>query len=303
MYTEISMAIMLFRTNILALVGSDSNVEQKSNKLLIWDDSKKAISSEMKFGHKILNVKLRKDKIIVVFHDKISVFELLTFKNIDSIETSDNERGIVAVSYEQKQTVLAYPDKKKGVVGIKNYENSNIFQIKAHENNLAFITLSYEGKFLATASEIGTLIRIFNVENGETVQELRRGKEKANIKYICFEPNLKYIAASSDRGTIHIWSLPEIIKKKKNNDYISNNKIENKRSGFSWLPSFIVGEYFQSEWSFAQIRITDHNSIFCFGPENTMAVVSTEGIYYKAQFDTEKGGDCTIVQEEDLFVD
>lgn len=297
---EIAMVIMLYRTNILALVGSDNNMNHKRSKLIIWDDHQKKPLSELKFNQNIMNVKLRKDKIIVVCRDKIYVFNLSTFKNMDIIETGDNSHGIVAVSYEPEQTLLAYPDKKKGQVRIKNYEKSTVFCINAHENNIAYIVLSYDGSLLATASEKGTLIRIFNTENGNILKEVRRGKDKADIKYICFEPNYKFIAASSNKGTIHIWSLYDLKYTKKDNEEESN-VIENKKSGLKWLPQFLGGEFFNSEWSFAQVRISDNRSICCFGPNNSIIVVSTEGKYYKAQIDMEKGGDCKIIQEEQLI--
>ena len=299
---EISMVIMLYRTNILALVGSDNNVNNKRSKLIIWDDHQKKPLSELKFNQNIMNVKLRKDKIIVVCRDKIYVFNLSTFKNMDIIETGDNSHGIVGVSYDPEQTLLAYPDKKKGQVRIKNYEKSSVFYINAHENNIAYIVLSFDGSLLATASEKGTLIRIFNTENGNLLQEVRRGKDKADIKYICFEPTYKFIAASSNKGTIHIWSLANTLKSlNKTTEDDSSNKIDNKTSGLKWLPNFLGGEFFNSEWSFAQVRITDPRSICCFGADNTIIIVSTEGKYYKAQIDMEKGGDCKIIQEEQLI--
>ena len=295
------MVIMLYRTNILALVGSDNNMNHKRSKLIIWDDHQKKPLSELKFNQNIMNVKLRKDKIIVVCRDKIYVFNLSTFKNMDIIETGDNSHGIVGVSYENDQTLLAYPDKKKGQVRIKNYEKSSVFYIHAHENNIAYIVLSHDGSLLATASEQGTLIRIFNTENGNILQEVRRGKDKADIKYICFEPNYKFIAASSNKGTIHIWSLSNTLKILNKTSEENSNIIENKTSGLKWLPNFLGGEFFNSEWSFAQVRITDNRSICCFGPDNTIIVVSTEGKYYKAQIDMEKGGECKIIQEERLI--
>ena len=297
---EIALVVMLYRTNILALVGSDNNMNHKRSKLIIWDDHQKKPLSELKFNQNIMNVKLRKDKIVVVCRDKIYVFNLSTFKNMDIIETGDNSHGIVGISYEQDQTYLAYPDKKKGQVRIKNYEKSTVFCINAHENNIAHIVLSYDGSLLATASEKGTLIRIFNTENGNILKEVRRGKDKADIKYICFEPSYKFIAASSNKGTIHIWSLYDLKNTNKNSEE-ENNVIENKKSGLKWLPQFLGGEFFNSEWSFAQVRISDNRSICCFGPNNTIIVVSTEGKYYKAQIDMEKGGDCKIIQEEQLI--
>ena len=297
---EIALVVMLYRTNILALVGSDNNMNHKRSKLIIWDDHQKKPLSELKFNQNIMNVKLRKDKIVVVCRDKIYVFNLSTFKNMDIIETGDNSHGIVGISYEQDQTYLAYPDKKKGQVRIKNYEKSTVFCINAHENNIAHIVLSYDGSLLATASEKGTLIRIFNTENGNILKEVMRGKDKADIKYICFEPSYKFIAASSNKGTIHIWSLYDLKNTQKDNGEESN-MIENKKSGLKWLPQFLGGEFFNSEWSFAQVRISDNRSICCFGPNNTIIVVSTEGKYYKAQIDMEKGGDCKIIQEEQLI--
>ena len=196
---------------------------------------------------------------------------------------------------------MAYPDKKRGLVRIKNYEKSIVYHISAHENNIAYITLSYDGKLLATASEKGTLIRVFNTENGNILQEIRRGKNKADIKYICFEPNYKFIAATSNKGTIHIWSLANTLKILNKNTEEETKIIENKTSGLKWLPNFLGGEFFNSEWSFAQVRITDNKSICCFGADNTVIVVSTEGKYYKAQIDIEKGGECKIIQEEDLI--
>ena len=296
------MVIMLYRTNILALVGSDNNMDYKRSKVIIWDDHQKKSLSELKFNQNVMNVKLRKDKIIVVCRDKIYVFNLTTFQNMDIIETGDNAHGLVGISYDQNQTVLAYPDKKKGNVRIKNYEKSIVFSIKAHDNNIAYIASSFDGSLIATASDVGTLIRIFSSENGNLLQELRRGKDKADIKYICFEPNYKFIAASSNKGTIHIWSLGKTLKAlnkiPENNE---NEGVENKTSILKGLPNFLGGEFFKSEWSFAQVRITDHRSICCFGAENSIIVVSTEGKYYKAEIDMEKGGDCKIIQEEQLL--
>ena len=298
---EVTMVVMLYRTNILALVGSDNNMNNKRSKLIIWDDFQIKPLNELKFNQNIMNVKLRRDKVVVVCHDKIYVFNLSNFEIIDTIETGDNSHGIVGISYEQDQTLLAYPDKERGKVTIKNYEKSSVFYINAHENNIAYITLSYNGSLLATASEQSTLIRIFNTENGNLLQEVSRGKDKADIQYICFEPNYRFIAETSNDGTIHIWSLANTLKSLNRIGDNENTIIENKTSGLKWLPHFLGGEFFNSEWSFAQVRITDHRSICCFGADNTIIVVTTDGKYYKAQIDLENGGECKIIQEEQLI--
>ncbi len=69
------------------------------------------------------------------------------------------------------------------------------------------MALNFQGTLLATASDKGTLIRIFSTEDGTPLQEVRRGVDKADIYSICFDKKTKWIACSSDKGTIHIFSL------------------------------------------------------------------------------------------------
>jgi WD40 repeat protein len=73
--------------------------------------------------------------------------------------------------------------------------------------------LNSDGVLVATASEKGTLIRIYRVDTGEHLQELRRGKENAEIYSISFSQNNLYLACTSDRGTIHIFSLDKVNEK------------------------------------------------------------------------------------------
>jgi WD40 repeat protein len=47
------------------------------------------------------------------------------------------------------------------------------------------------------------------------LQELRRGKENAEIFSIAFSNSNQYLACTSDRGTIHIFSLDKVIEKTK----------------------------------------------------------------------------------------
>ena len=311
------MVVMLYKTNILALVGSESNPIYNKNKVIIWDDYQKKSLSELKFSQNILNIKLRKDKIVVICLDKIYIFSLSSFQSLDIIETGENTHGVIGINYNIENTIIAYPDRKKGRIKIKNYEKKNNITIDAHEKTIGNIVLTTNGDLMASATEMGTIIRIFETENGDLVQEIRRGKEKAQIRCICFESNYKFIAASSTRGTVHIWSLSTAMKnlKKKNIGDDEDNKnefgekqedeeiknIENKKSFLNVLPNILGGEFFNSEWSFAQVRIKEQKSICTFGADNSIIIVCSNGKYYKAKIPLEKGGECQIIQKEIFF--
>jgi WD40 repeat protein len=69
------------------------------------------------------------------------------------------------------------------------------------------MALNFTGNLLATASDKGTLIRIFSTEDGAPLQEVRRGSDKAEIYSITFDKHSNWIACSSDKGTIHIFKV------------------------------------------------------------------------------------------------
>ena len=55
----------------------------------------------------------------------------------------------------------------------------------------------------------GTLIRLFETENGTLLQEVRRGADHADVHCISFDPASKFLACSSDKGTIHIFAIKQ----------------------------------------------------------------------------------------------
>jgi autophagy-related protein 18 len=108
--------------------------------------------------------------------------------------------------------------------------------IPAHDSPLAAIAFDASGSKLATASEKGTVIRVFSIPSGKRVFEFRRGVRRfffffynfyktscsiffifnhrnAAIYSLSFSPDSLFLSASSNLETIHIFRL-EIIQAK-----------------------------------------------------------------------------------------
>lgn len=198
---------MLFRCNLLALVGGGRNPRYPPNKVMIWDDHQNKCIGELKFRTEVIAVKLRRDRVVVVLESKVFVYRFKDLKLLDQITTVANPKGLISLCAEPKNNVLAIPGLAKGSIRIELYDISKATLIKAHDTDLAQFALNSDGSRIASASEKGTLIRIWNCHTGEPMRELRRGMDKAEIYCICFNVTSTFVACSSDKGTIHIFSL------------------------------------------------------------------------------------------------
>lgn len=203
----IGLVEMLFRCNILALVGGGRNPRYPPDKVMIWDDHQNRCIGELSFRSEVKQVKLRRDRVVVVLQNKIYVYNFADLKLIDHIETVNNPHGLCALSASSSSTVLACPALHRGHVRVELYDIRKTTFISAHETDLACLSLNVNGTRLATASEKGTLIRVYDTSSGSLLQELRRGADKAEIYCIAFNPETTMVATTSDKGTCHIFKL------------------------------------------------------------------------------------------------
>jgi hypothetical protein len=97
--------------------------------------------------------------------------------------------------------------------------------MEAHESALRALVLTADGSKLATASEKGTVIRIFDVATATCVQEFRRGFERATITCLAWSWDYAWLACTSDKGTSHVFQVGS----SESASSTSNNKDDNKK--------------------------------------------------------------------------
>lgn len=255
-------------------------------------------------------------RIIVVCETKIFIFELTTCTKIETIETFSNPKGLISIREEENNSLLAYPDSKRGFLRIKSSNNDiqDSQLINAHESSLACISFNREGTLICTASDKGTIIRVFTVQKGTLVRELRRGSGDAEIYSLSFSSDSKFLACSSDRGTIHVFilnvNIDEENEETENTMTTKGNDVDdepkNQKSFLSKISNFFgkTGGYFNSEWSFARIsNISDSKTICSFRPgSKTLNIIGSSGRYYHAVFSLKSGGTGTIAEDFKLGV-
>ncbi|KAJ1969246.1 Phosphatidylinositol 3,5-bisphosphate-binding protein [Dispira parvispora] len=326
---------MLFRSNYLALVGGGKSPQFPPNKVILWDDSKHEVKAQLEFKSEVRQVKMRRDRIAVALLTKVSVYSLSVVPQLlHTFETAENETGVMALSSDNHASILAIPGRHPGhiqIVDLNSYFtpphhdvptdamggrhgkpaggvthggpplSANVGIITAHTSHLSCLAINAEGTKLASASEKGTLVRVFQVGSGKLLNELRRGMDRAEIYSIAFSHDSTRICVSSDKGTVHIFNLElgaadlvgptgpqygEMTQPTGPHQVLSGNR----QSNFFFMRE-LLPKYFSSEWSFAHFRINgDVRCICAFGNErNSIIVLCSDGSCYKYTFDPIKG--------------
>lgn len=152
-------------------------------------------------------------------------------KLLYTIETSPNPLAICALSPSSENCYLAYPLPQKAassnfappshtppnsthippttgeVLLFDTLKLEAVNVVEAHRSPLSCMTFNSEGSILATASDKGTIIRIFSVPDGHKLYQFRRGSMPSRIFSMAFNMASTLLCVSSASETIHIFKL------------------------------------------------------------------------------------------------
>lgn len=146
--------------------------------------------------------------------------------------SSDKSTAICALAPSSENCYMAYPLPQKAPAGANTPAHAPpgtthvspttgdvlIFDavkleainvIEAHRSPLALIALNSDGTLLATASDKGTIIRIFSVPDGHKLYQFRRGSMPSRIYSMSFNTTSTLLCVSSSTETVHIFKLTQ----------------------------------------------------------------------------------------------
>jgi len=273
---------LLGKSNIVALVGGGSNPKFSPTNVIIWDDYQNAPIAKLEYGSEVKAIRCRNQRILVVFQTKAMLYNFSDLHLISQYDTASNPKGLCdmvsTTTSGQYQTIMAIPGCKPGDLRIEMVEAKRSFAISAHQTPLSNIALSSDGKFCATTSNRGTLIRIWNTQDGSLHKELRRGLEPAKILSLSFSNNNQNLCLSSDKGTIHIYSLIDRTEAKEHE--------KNKKSTLSFMKNYLPN-YFSSEWSQTSFSVPNSQKSICSfsaNDTNLIVIITEDGKFYQYRY-------------------
>ena len=79
--------------------------------------------------------------------------------------------------------------------------------VEAHRSPLSCVTVNAAGTVLATASDKGTIIRVFSIPSARKLYQFRRGSMPSRIYSMSFNITSSLLCVSSATDTVHIFKL------------------------------------------------------------------------------------------------
>ncbi|KAG1711693.1 hypothetical protein DVH05_008939 [Phytophthora capsici] len=199
---------MLYCTSLVALVGAGDQPAFSPRRLRVWNTKTGAAICDLNFVTAVLAVRMNRQRLIAVLERKIYIFDISTMKILETLDTSPNPKALCVLSPHDNGH-LAFPSgASPGEIVLYDANNLSVLNaFQAHRTAPVAMAFNPQGTLLATASESGTLIRVFAVPSGKKVAAFRRGSYGAQVYCLAFNENSTILCSSSDTGTIHFFSL------------------------------------------------------------------------------------------------
>lgn len=249
--------------NYILIIGSNNPTS-----VILWNIKNGKEELVQKFDSEIKNFSYSGAFSCVVMEETTVIFSSRTLVIHQVIETSSSLTtfALVQVPDDANHCIFAYGnDMRMNSVTVMTIPSSTpSVTFEAHKTPIRLISLSNNGKYIATVSIKGTIVRIWSI-NGQLLKESRRGLTTALIIHMSFSPCSEFLCLSSNHFTAHIFKIDENDIKKAmmaNNNNQNSHNTSAINSWLSFLPKANITVAVQDAKSFSSFVLSGGN-ILC----------------------------------------
>ena len=283
---------MLEKTNMLGLVGGGSEPFGDSNRVFIYDDNEGKIIANIGFRSNVLNIRLKRDRMLVICENFIYLITFSNFKSIDSIDLGTEKKTKIGFAFtlETHFNKLAYNinNNVDNKIIINTYDANNAktsIELKTNyqkDNIIEFMEFNKTGHLLIVTAKNSDYLELYNTENGNIMCKCNIEKDGSYIKYMTFSKEDDFICCSLNYGEFVIFNLKPIfdinIPEEEELENLNNNK--NKTTKLKIWSRFYLPE--------KKAICTFSNFLEDEQEKEYITCIGIKGNYYLVKFDKDK---------------
>ncbi|CAH1991020.1 unnamed protein product [Acanthoscelides obtectus] len=289
----------LFSSSLVAVVCLTS-----PRKLKVCHFKKGTEICNYSYSNTILAVKLNRSRLVVCLEESLHIHNIRDMKVLHTIrDTPPNPQGLCALTVNSGDCYLAYPG--SSTIGeVQIFDAINLHaktMIHAHDSPLAALAFSPNGQRIATASEKGTVIRVFSTTDASKLYEFRRGMKRCvAISCLAFAPCGQFLGCSSNTETVHVFKLEEP------KDSPRRSMDEASWMGYltNYLPSQVTDVFNQGRaFAIAHLHFSGVRSVISIAviqQQLRLLVATEDGFLYVYNIDPNEGGDLMLAHTHKL---
>jgi len=172
---------------------------------VLWNEATKSPYAQLHFPSKVRRIAVTGERFAVVTDLAIHVHRVLPPEQLCAIETSPDIPGVVALAISGN-TAAVNRSKNTDVI-VVGPDGCAITNITAHNHGVGCIALSVDGSLLATTSERGTVVHVYDITSVPPIfKELRRSTTAGRTTHLTFSRDNTTLAACGDYGVV-TWCL------------------------------------------------------------------------------------------------
>ena len=180
--------------------------KKSDSTVYLWNNFYGECHDKIDFNSRVIRVSITPQNLLIVLDNSFCVYDISS-KTIQMKEkTYTNTNGAADLCQSNDTALLAVCSDQMGYAKVLEIGSNNqpiVFQAAKHP--VSYLKFSNDGLLLATASEKGTLIRIFDSYTGAALCVFRRGALTSKVLSMSFSPNNQFLVATSENGTIHLF--------------------------------------------------------------------------------------------------
>ncbi|XP_063512585.1 WD repeat domain phosphoinositide-interacting protein 1 isoform X2 [Pongo pygmaeus] len=294
----------LFSSSLVVVVS-----HTKPRQMNVYHFKKGTEICNYSYSSNILSIRLNRQRLLVCLEESIYIHNIKDMKLLKTLlDIPANPTGLCALSINHSNSYLAYPGSlTSGEIVLYDGNSLKIVcTIAAHEGTLAAITFNASGSKLASASEKGTVIRVFSVPDGQKLYEFRRGmKRYVTISSLVFSMDSQFLCASSNTETVHIFKLEQVTNRPEEPSTWSGYMGKMFMAATNYLPTQVSDMMHQDRaFATARLNFSGQRNICTLSTIQKLPrllVASSNGHLYMYNLDPQDGGECVLIKTHSLL--